>query len=115
MLLVIVALAAPAAWPADNPAFKVQFELALTAGSSSGGASIRVAQSAGELRRLDLDMPASVFSAVTGDGGVVRSGDRVRWDIPRRGGELRYNVRIGHRPVGVATGRRRVSPRRRRL
>ncbi len=100
LLLALVSLIAPAAWPADEIPFRVQFQLALTPGNGAGNASIRIVQPAGQLRRLDLDMPAAVFSAVTGDGRIARSGDRVRWEIPRRGGELRYKALISHRRAG---------------
>ncbi|MBM4197187.1 MAG: hypothetical protein FJ197_08850 [Gammaproteobacteria bacterium] len=89
-------------WPAASFAactvpFCVQFHIGLAAGQAEGAATIRIRQSDGQLRGLDLDMPVSVFSDVEGDGRVTRRNGRLQWQVPPRGGELRYRVQIDHR------------------
>lgn len=51
----------------------------------------------GRLISLDFNMPAKRYSSVSGDGEVMREGDRVRWTPPREGGSLRYRYRIDKR------------------
>jgi hypothetical protein len=76
--------------------FRAQFRLTLRADEATAAAAIRVVQTGGALKALRLDMPAEAFTAVTGDGKLRRSGDHVSWEVPARGGELRYRVTVTH-------------------
>ncbi len=81
---------------AEDLAFTTQFQVALTPGEPAARARIRVTQPAAYLKTLRLSMPASLYSAVTGDGTIARQGDTVTWEVPARGGELRYRVLVTH-------------------
>lgn len=96
----LLALAGVAAAAADAPPgaeYLAQFVLDLRPGKPTAAARIRIVQTERRLKRLRLKMPAGEFSAVSGDGRVTRKGDSVTWEIPVRGGELRYDVVITHR------------------
>lgn len=78
------------------PDYAVQFRLELTAKQPLARATIRVVQADGAVRSLRLRLPADRFDDVTASGSVARRGDTVAWQVPRRGGELRYTVVIDH-------------------
>jgi len=91
VLLATVACAAEAA-----PEFRAQFRVSLRPAEDAAKATIRIVQPDGALKELRLDMPASAYEAVTGEGTIRRDGDTVRWRVPARGGELRYRVTLTH-------------------
>jgi hypothetical protein len=51
------------------------------------------------LRELQLSAE-SLLGKAAGDGQVRRSGDRLIWNPPASGGELRYRIRLAHRRSG---------------
>ncbi len=51
----------------------------------------------GRLKVLDFNMPSSRYIEVRGDGRITRTGDRVVWVIPRKGGTLSFFHLIDHR------------------
>ncbi len=77
--------------------YRVQFRLEIGAGQPVAHAQIRIIQPDARLKRLEFTMPESVFSGVSGDGRMVRRGDKVTWEIPLRGGEIRYGVAVNHK------------------
>ena len=59
-------------------------------------ASIRITQSHPEVRELDMAALESRFHNFSGDGKLVRKGQRVVWTVPREGGTLSYEVPVDH-------------------
>jgi hypothetical protein len=57
-------------------------------------ASMTVSQTAGELEWLDMNAAEGRTFEFAGDGQVRRDAGRVRWDVPRAGGQLRWRVRV---------------------
>lgn len=57
-------------------------------------ASMTVSQAHGELEWLNMNAPEGRTFEFTGDGQVRRDGNRVRWDVPPDGGQLRWRVRV---------------------
>lgn len=55
---------------------------------------IRVEQKRWSLRKLALDLSAKNVSAINADGNVSHDGQRLNWEVPRRGGELSYQVKV---------------------
>lgn len=55
---------------------------------------MRVVQSAGELRMLDMHTPSGRYSKFSGSGKVIRRSNRVVWQVPVEGGEITYRVRV---------------------
>lgn len=87
--------------PASQSAeYRTQFRLDIQPGEDSARGAIRVLQPDSRLKRLRLIMPAATFSAVKADGELTRSGDEVTWEVPARGGELRYRVVVTHERDG---------------
>lgn len=97
MLALIAALAGPAR---GEPEFRAQFRVTLRPAEPQAAATIRIVQDAGALKELRLDMPAAGFTGVAGDGRVRRTGQVVTWQVPARGGELRYVANVSHRRRG---------------
>jgi len=96
LLLAAAATAGPAQ-AAGEREYQAQFLVQLRAGEDAATARIRIVQPRQRLKRLRLQMPEPAFSAVRGDGRVSREGDVVTWEVPARGGELRYETIITHR------------------
>jgi hypothetical protein len=86
----------------ERTPYRVQFRLEIAAGKPTAHAAIRVTQAGHELRQLRMRMPHTVFSEVPTSGEIVRDGEDVTWDVPARGGEIRYAVRITHARDGGA-------------
>lgn len=81
---------------AARSSYQLQFEVELTAGQSTAGASIKLTQPNSLLRELRFRAPSRQFSRFAGDGSIQREGDILIWRPPASGGELRYNVLINH-------------------
>ncbi len=64
-------------------------------------ATIQVRQKQLILTLLDLKAPEDRYRDFSGDGGVERDGDRVIWQVPAAGGELRYRVTVDHKRGGA--------------
>lgn len=64
-------------------------------------ASITVRQRGARLTLVDLNAPAARFSDFEGDGDIDRDGDRLVWEVPSRGGELRYRAVVDHKRSGA--------------
>ncbi len=85
------------AYAANAREYQAQFLVQMRAGDQAATARIRILQPDRRLKQLRLTMPEPAFSAVRGDGRVSRAGDVVTWEVPARGGELRYKAVITHR------------------
>lgn len=95
LALLQLPLAAPAA---STPLeYRAQFRLEITAREPTMVGRIRIVQPDARLKRLELDMPSGTYSDVTAPGRVKRRGDVLIWDVPAKGGELRYRVAVDHR------------------
>lgn len=93
--------------PADSAerAYDLDYQAHFAPGEKTVIASIRIGQSAGELRTLDLSTPKSRFANFTGDGSIRTEGSRTLWTVPKKGGELRYEVTVDHRRHGAFDAR----------
>lgn len=94
-LLIAVVFCGGRAIAADLP-YQSQFQLSLRASEPVAEARIRIVQPDARLKELKLNMPPGVYSDVSGQGSLRRNGDVLTWEVPKRGGELRYRVRISH-------------------
>lgn len=81
---------------ADKP-FDIEYRVRFLPDSGAAAVTIDYSPGAGRVRELDFTMPAERYSAVEGDGEVVRDGERVSWTPPSKGGELRYRYTIDKR------------------
>ncbi|MEM9742209.1 MAG: hypothetical protein AAF918_05940 [Pseudomonadota bacterium] len=85
------ALEAPAAGD-----YAVRFEAELKPSRGVGVVALRVAQSQAALRELRIALPEPEYAFLSADGEFSRTGDEVRWQVPPRGGVLRYEHRVRH-------------------
>ena len=95
------------AW-AEEPAvnsYEVTFFASFHPQKNIAKANISVAQSNYLLRELDLAAAESEFSNFSGDGNIVRAGDRLLWKVPKSGGTLSYDVQINHERDGLLDAR----------
>lgn len=60
-------------------------------------ASIEVSQSKPRLVELDFNAPQTTYQGFEGDGKIRRDDDRVVWQVPARGGAIRYRVEVDHK------------------
>ncbi len=95
----VLALASCTIDAVATPAPKYALHYAVEFLPAAGVAAIEIStqRGTGRLIGLDLDMPTDTYRDVSGDGEVLRTGDRVQWLPPRAGGALRYRVTIDHR------------------
>lgn len=93
--------------PADSAerSYDLEFHAHFAPGKNTVTATIRVGQKTGELRTLDLSTPKSRFADFTGDGSIRTEGSRTLWSVPKKGGELHYQVTIDHRRHGAFDAR----------
>ncbi|MDX1403633.1 MAG: hypothetical protein R3192_03805 [Woeseiaceae bacterium] len=106
----LLAIAALAFMPGLSPTAGVQANSAspsalvyridyiVTPEPKSGGAwvELKLTQSSGLLRQVDMRAPAGRISRATGDGDIVRANERLVWNPPRDGGSLRWFALIDH-------------------
>ncbi len=80
--------------------YLARFNLDLQPNSKSANGSVVLTAGTGYVANMRLNMPASRYSKITGDGEVKVSGDKVLWTPPQAGGTLRYSVAINHQRAG---------------
>jgi hypothetical protein len=68
-------------------------------------ATITVGQASARLRLLDFNAPAARYSEFQGDGEIRRDGRRLLWQVPERGGEIRYRVPVDSKRSGAYDAR----------
>ena len=61
---------------------------------------IATAPADGRLLRLTIPLDPKRYSAIEGDGTLERDGRMLTWSPPRKGGALRYRVRVDHQRRG---------------
>lgn len=54
----------------------------------------------GRATRLDFAMDPERYIDISGDGGVERTGDRLVWTPPKKGGQLRYRYKVNQERRG---------------
>jgi len=87
---------------ADDSGLSYGIEYVVTPDPEAGGATVemRVSQTRGLLREVDMRAPAAKINAVSADGEVSHDNDRVIWKIPATGGRLRWFAHIDNRRNG---------------
>jgi hypothetical protein len=93
-ILLLLVVAQAGAEPASL--IKLRFELQLSSNAAEAEARIVVSQGKSNLRELQLSAE-SMHGKPVADGQLRRTGDRLIWNPPTNGGELRYQVRLTHR------------------
>ena len=90
------------AWPtlAARPSFALEYRVSFKPGSGEALVVIATAPADGRLLRMTIPLDPRRYSAIEGDGSVVRDGRKVTWTPPAGGGTLRYRVRIDHQRRG---------------
>ncbi len=76
--------------------YQARFNLDLQPNSKSANGSVVIVAGTGYVANMRLNMPASRYSGIKGDGEVKIMGDKVLWTPPQAGGTLRYSVAINH-------------------
>ena len=97
LLLWTLTLGASNAPAAGAPKYAVRYSVQFLPEDGAAAIDISTQPETGRLVAMDLNMPRAVYSGESGDGSVVREGDRVIWTPPRAGGHLRYRVLIDQR------------------
>jgi hypothetical protein len=82
---------------ADERHYDVRYHARFLPEQDHVRARIEVEQPRARLVRLNFNAPEPRYSDFSGDGEISRDGDRLIWEIPARGGTLRYRVRVDHR------------------
>ncbi len=77
--------------------YSAKFLLTLTPGGKTAAAEIQILPKDGYVKTMNLVMPSSRFSRITGDGTVSIKGDQVLWTLPKAGGRLKYAVLIDNK------------------
>jgi hypothetical protein len=91
-LLTIVLLASAA--QAEQDAFRLTFDLRLSAGESQAMGAIELAQAEPLLLEARFRAPKERYTSFQGDGDIVRNGDFVTWTPPATGGRIEYTVEL---------------------
>ncbi len=99
LLILLAFMCAAAAHSADT--YKAVFSARLEPTEGLAIVSLTIEQSSHKLRELDFAAPKERFTEFNGDGKVRRSGDRLQWQVPKKGGTLHYKVTIDN-PRGKA-------------
>ena len=91
-----------AAWPlhAARPSFALEYRVAFHPESGEASVVIATAPADGRLLRLTIPLDPKRYSAIEGDGTLSRDGRSLTWSPPRKGGSLRYRVRVDHQRRG---------------
>jgi hypothetical protein len=93
-LLILLMCCQPAR---SAPAYDALFSARFDPQAGVAHASLQIGQAKHRLRQLDLAAPPARFREFSGDGEIVREGDRLLWNVPANGGTLRYQAKIDHR------------------
>lgn len=92
--LLLSALLCFAPLAAATPHFDVDYRVAFLPKEGKADVTIHLAPGDAHVSRLVFTMPESRYSGIEGDGSIVRDGEHLRWEPPKKGGELRYRYRI---------------------
>ncbi len=86
-----------AACAAADKKYAVDYSVRFLPDHATAAVVIETRPDSGRLIALDFAMPADTYSAIDGDGSIVRDGARVAWTPPPAGGKIRYTVAVEHR------------------
>ncbi|MGE0624098.1 MAG: hypothetical protein AB7I04_05095 [Pseudomonadales bacterium] len=95
--LVLLACAREAPGQESPGTVELGYAVRLEPESGMAAVTLTLSQGADLLRELDFNAPADRFSDFDGDGRLRRDADRVSWEPPKKGGVLRYRVRVDSR------------------
>ena len=100
-LLLATLLLLPA-WPlqAARPSFALEYRVAFKPEAGEASVVIATAPADGRLLRLTIPLDPKRYREVEGDGTLARDGRILTWSPPRKGGTLRYRVRVDHQRGG---------------
>ena len=100
--LLLAALLLVSAWPlhAARPSFALEYRVAFRPEAGEASVVIATAPADGRLLRLTIPLDPKRYSAIEGDGTLARDGRKLTWSPPRKGGTLRYRVRVDHQRRG---------------
>lgn len=93
VLLCFVAVSGIAA----SPTYRVDYQVAFEPAQKSARVSITLASGKGRVGSLRFRMDPRRYSAIQGDGEIVRKGEYLTWKPPHAGGSLHYRYAIEHR------------------
>jgi predicted metalloprotease with PDZ domain len=96
---VLLLLALPAL-AAKRTSYDVDYLVAFLPAEKVAAVTISVRPGTGMANSFDFRMDPKRYTQIEGDGTIERDGDRLLWDPPAKGGELRYRYRIDKRRRG---------------
>lgn len=76
------------------PRFNVNYRVAFLPEEGEAKVTITITPDEARVRRLVFTMPEARYSHIEGDGQIERDDDQLRWEPPRKGGQLSYRYRI---------------------
>lgn len=80
---------------AKTPEYDVTYTVGFVPEQGQARVAIAIGQKKdAKVSRLVFDMPEDRYSSIEGDGLLSRDGDKLAWEPPAKGGELRYLYRI---------------------
>lgn len=100
-LLVLLSLSAAAGAAAPARPYGLDWHARFLPGKGYVEARLEVTQSLHRLIEVDFNAPAPRYSHFEGDGSISREDERLIWQVPRKGGELRYRVQVDHERSGA--------------
>lgn len=95
-VLLLMPLVATAAHAAEKR-YDVDYRVTFVPAEKQAAVTLTLRNRDGRASRFDFLMPAQRYSAVAGDGEVVREDNRVIWTPPAEGGQLRWRYAIDKR------------------
>jgi len=72
--------------------YRLRFVADLQPADKLAQVELIVAQKKGALREISFAAPAEKFANATGDGDIEHDDGRLTWQVPRKGGSLKYTV-----------------------
>src|SRR3546814_7393115 len=93
VLLCMFAVAGSAA----PPSYRVDYQVAFEPAQKAARVSITLTSGKGRVGSLRFRMDPKRYTAIQGDGEVVRKGEYLTWKPPHAGGSLHYRYAIEHR------------------
>lgn len=82
---------------AKRPGYDVDYLVEFLPAEKVAAVTIAVRAGTGMANSFDFAMDARRYTQIEGDGKIERVGDRLLWEPPAKGGELRYRYRIDKR------------------
>jgi len=80
--------------------YRIDYQVAFEPAQKAARVSIAYKPGTARVSSLRFRMSEKRYSAIEGDGKIVREGDMLTWTPPRAGGRLHYRYAIDHRRGG---------------